>query len=189
MMRSCLGCGVMVAGVVAGVAVFVADPGLPDQAIHAWSSVTTVVRQATSAPTPVPLTVKPTATSLPAAPPAPVWSVFDCAFAVDTLNEDRILDGRAFADGLSPAADPYYYAREAQGWAQAGADATQQCRHAGTLTGTACTAPPAAFALAIVSHQGDEMLHPVNAAWDNAWIASYRRLDGLWALACPGGVG
>jgi hypothetical protein len=116
------------------------------------------------------------------------WSIYDCAFAVDTLEEDAHLDGRAEADGLSPAADPYYYARTAQGWATAASDAAAQCRSAApVLTGSACTAPPPAFALAMTSHIGDAILRPENVAWDAMWEASYRRLEALWAaVGCPG---
>jgi len=116
------------------------------------------------------------------------WSIYDCAFAVDTLEEDAHLDGQAFADGLGPAAAPYYYAYEAEGWASAALDAERQCDHpAGVLVGTACTTPPAAFALALISHQGDMILHPANTAWDDQWIATYRRLETLWAaVGCPG---
>ena len=51
------------------------------------------------------------------------------------------------------------------------------------LTGAALTAPPAQFALAITSHQGDQILHPANTAWDRLWIAQYTRLEALWAAA------
>jgi len=150
---------------------------------------------------PVALSTPPPARSAPSTPRSPAsaipestgssrmeWSIYDCAFAVDTLEEDAHLDGRAEADGLSPAADPYYYSREAEGWATAALDAELQCRQPGhALTGTACTAPPAAFALALISHQGDMIVHPENIAWDQQWIATYRRLERLWAeVGCPG---
>lgn len=191
-MKCCLGVLLLVAGVVAGLFLVVIDPAAPDQVSHAWNQIATAIHHPASPPAPTAyptITLAPATTTPTAAHVAVAWTVFDCAFAVDTLNEDRILDGQAFADGLSPAADPYYYAREAQGWAQAAADAVQQCKDPGTLAGTACTAPPAAFALAILSHQGDVIEHPANAAWDAMWIASYRRLERLWAVACPGAVG
>ncbi len=100
------------------------------------------------------------------------------------LTEDSQLDARAFSEGLGPGSDPYFYARIAAQWKVDAGYAAEQCgKPAGVLTGTELSAPPGQFALAILSHQGDEILHPANAAWDSMWISAYQRLESLWTLA------
>lgn len=113
--------------------------------------------------------------------------MYECAFAVDMLTEDSQLDARAFAEGLGPASDPYHYARIAAQWKVDAGYAAMQCgKPVGALTGTALSVPPEQFALAILSHQGDQTLHPANAAWDRMWISAYQRLEALWTLAGGG---
>jgi hypothetical protein len=184
-MRCCLGVLLLIAGIAAGLFLVVLDPALPDQA----SRVVTWANGEIHPPTPptpdtAPVTIitaNPTAARVAL---TPAWTIFDCAFAVDVLTEDSHLDAEAFQEGLSPASDPYYYATISAQWKVDAGYATEQCgKPAGVLTGSELTAPPAQFALAITSHQGDEILHSANTAWDTLWISQYQRLEALWTLA------
>jgi hypothetical protein len=185
-MKCCLGVLLLIAGVVAGLFLVVLDPALPDQASRVATWANSELHPATPpAPTPdtAPVTLAPNPTAARIALP-PVWTLGDCAFAVDVLEEDSHLDAQAFQQGLGPASDPYYYATISAQWKVDAGYATAQCgKPAGVLTGAALTAPPAQFALAITSHQGDQILHPANTAWDRLWIAQYTRLEALWAAA------
>jgi hypothetical protein len=184
-MKCCLGVVLLIAGVVAGLFLVVLDPALPDQASRAVTWANGEIHPPTPPnPSSAPITIitsTPTAAKLST---APAWSIFDCAFAVDVLEEDSHLDAQAFQQGLGPASDPYYYATISAQWKTDAGYATEQCgKPVGTLTGSALATPPAQFALAITSHQGDEITHPANAAWDRMWIAQYTRLEALWAAA------
>jgi hypothetical protein len=137
----------------------------------------------TSSSTPVPSSLTPALTTLPAsatrtatpspAPPSGPWSAADCAWATATLTEDQTLDqGTATREGSS------YYQTWANRWGS-------ELNYVVTPVCTTTTQPTYIAVVDFIvwngcaqqTHLGDGNTN--DAAWNALWAGNYERLNAL----------
>lgn len=176
---------------------FLPPPG--EQATHVTvlPPLTEVQPPATPAPTLAPASAAPAPVTTPAplvvtvAPPPPgpavPWSSGDCTWAITTMAYDQHLDQHEawlIAEGFDsrfPASAIAAYEHWEFAWMAVGSDLRLMCGSHLASNPASIAQDRGNFALAIAAHQADMAANPANTAWDSTWVATYQRLDAMYA--------